>query len=113
MSEESEKVEEEKQATSNSEKDGWSPSFDCYFQDLPEKIQKSVRKAIRMYEESPRAKGLMLHRLKDNKRGSHFDGSWSVRVNQQYRAIFVIVNGKALWYWVGTHNDYNRFSGDS
>lgn len=105
--------ESETQTTSDFNKSRWSSGFQYFFEELPERIQKSVLKVIRIWETDPRSNGLKLHPLKDNKKGQHKNGSWAVSVNRQYRAIFVWDGPTALWYWVGTHNDYNRFTGDS
>jgi hypothetical protein len=32
---------------------------------------------------------------------------WSVRVGQHYRALAVEVHGDLLWFWIGTHAEYD------
>jgi hypothetical protein len=44
-------------------------------------------------------------------KGRHQAGSWSVAVTMKYRAIYVPVGGVNVWYWIGTHNDYESFIG--
>jgi hypothetical protein len=29
----------------------------------------------------------------------------------KYRAIYVVEGGLNLWYWIGSHNDYENFIG--
>jgi hypothetical protein len=29
----------------------------------------------------------------------------------QYRAIYAVADGKNVWYWVGTHAEYDIFTG--
>src|SRR5260370_25577229 len=33
---------------------------------------------------------------------------WSVRVGLRYRALSVEVDGGYLWFWSGSHSDYDR-----
>jgi hypothetical protein len=32
---------------------------------------------------------------------------WSVRVGKHYRALALDVDGGLLWFWIGTHADYD------
>lgn len=32
---------------------------------------------------------------------------WSVRVGLRYRALAVDVDGGLLWFWIGSHTDYD------
>ncbi len=36
---------------------------------------------------------------------------WSVRVGLHYRAVAVEVLGGLLWFWIGSHEDYNKLMG--
>ena len=36
---------------------------------------------------------------------------WSVRIGLRYRALAVEVDGGYLWFWIGSHADYNRLVG--
>jgi hypothetical protein len=51
--------------------------------------------------------------LKDTKKGEHVPDSVSISITMQYRAIFVVVDGINVWYWIGSHSEYNRFTGKS
>jgi hypothetical protein len=33
---------------------------------------------------------------------------WSVRIGIHYRALAVAVSDGMLWYWIGTHAEYDR-----
>lgn len=59
----------------------------------------------------PHHPSFRLHELEDNKKGEHVPGSFSVSITRQYRAIFVHENGVNVWYWIGTHADYDVFTG--
>jgi len=39
------------------------------------------------------------------------DNLWSVRINEQYRAVGVRSGDTVEWIWIGTHNEFdNLFS---
>jgi hypothetical protein len=33
---------------------------------------------------------------------------WSVRVGKKFRALAVEVEGGLLWFWIGTHPEYEK-----
>ena len=33
---------------------------------------------------------------------------WSVRVSRTYRAVAVEAGGDFIWFWIGTHGDYDK-----
>jgi len=33
---------------------------------------------------------------------------WSVRVGFHYRALGVTIEGGVLWFWIGTHAEYDK-----
>jgi hypothetical protein len=36
---------------------------------------------------------------------------WSVRVGQHHRALGVDIDAGILWFWIGTHAEYDRVVG--
>ncbi len=51
------------------------------------------------------------HTLADSDKGQHRNGSRSVSISAQYRAIYVVDGDTNVWYWIGSHSDYNHFVG--
>lgn len=78
---------------------------------LPDKIRRLALLAFRAFLRDPSHHSLRHHQLNDNDRGSHRTGSYSVSINMQYRAIYTRDGDTNVWYWVGTHADYDRFTG--
>jgi hypothetical protein len=39
------------------------------------------------------------------------DGFWSVRVGIHHRALAIDVEGGVLWFWIGSHAEYDRITG--
>ena len=81
---------------------------------LPKHIQDLTRAACRQFNDDPTHPSLRYHGLEDRKRGSHPPDSFSVSITMQYRAIHAVANdGVNVWCWIGTHAQYNRFTGQS
>jgi len=67
--------------------------------------------AYRQFLRDPSHPSLKVKPLHPNRRGQHPPGSISVRINLQYRAIYVEDGDDNVWYWIGSHSDYNQFTG--
>jgi plasmid maintenance system killer protein len=90
-----------------------SPDFKEKHDSLPPEVQAMAAKAFANFKNNPNHPALNVKPLYDNKKASHSPGSFSVRVNSQYRSIYVEIDGVCVWYWTGSHSDYNKFTGNS
>jgi hypothetical protein len=36
---------------------------------------------------------------------------WSVRIGRRYRALAAEVDDGLLWFWIGSHSDYDKLIG--
>lgn len=81
------------------------------YERLPEYVRIAVRASCLLFDRDPAIASLRLHELGDRKTGSHEPGSFSVSPTMQHRAIYVVVDGINVWYWIGTHAEYKRFTG--
>ena len=76
-----------------------SPRFwECY-ERLPAAVRKLSDKSFELLKANPRHPSL--HFKKTGKYRS-------VRVGRYYRALAVEVPEGLLWFWIGTHAEYNR-----
>ena len=78
---------------------------------LPEHIQEAAEGVYRRFLRNPNDPALANHSLKDTKKGRHRAGSRAVSVTLRYRAIFVTDGPTNVWYWIGSHEDYNNLVG--
>lgn len=85
--------------------------FHELFAALPAKVRATSKIRFAQFVANPCNVSLRLHKLKDHGRGKHVPGSYSVSVTTSYRAIFFIDGQTNVWYWIGTHADYDRFTG--
>ena len=66
---------------------------------LPVPIQNRALKQYRLWLADPH------HPSVDFKK---VDRYWSARVTDNYRAIGVMSGGTVIWFWIGTHDEYDR-----
>jgi hypothetical protein len=75
-----------------------SPSFWQAYAKLPQNVQALADKNYALLKSNPRHPSLQLKRV------GRF---WSVRVGNRYRALAVEVETGLLWFWIGSHADYD------
>jgi hypothetical protein len=83
------------------------------FAGLPERIQERAREAYKTFLANQNHPSLRNHTLADSDKGRHRNSSRSVTITMQYRAIYVVDDDTNVWYWIGSHTDYNNFIGYS
>jgi hypothetical protein len=85
--------------------------FKKMFERLPSNIQQLAAQAFARFKQDPNHPLLNNHPLADTGKGRHKRGSRSVWVSQKYRAIYVNIGDANIWYWIGSHADYDNFVG--
>lgn len=81
------------------------------FAKLPANIQALARAAFQLFRQNPDHPSLRRHPLADTRKGRHQTGSFAVSIDRRYRAIYVVNGDTNVWYWIGSHSDYNNFIG--
>ena len=76
-----------------------SPSFWKYYGELPKEVQNQADKNFQLL------KADMGHPSLHFKRVGKY---WSVRASLEYRALGTDIDDGILWFWIGTHKEYNR-----
>jgi mRNA-degrading endonuclease RelE of RelBE toxin-antitoxin system len=66
---------------------------------LPQQVQKLADENFKLLKENPRHPSLHLKKV------SRF---WSVRVGIHYRSVGVDSPEGIIWFWIGTHEEYNN-----
>jgi hypothetical protein len=75
-------------------------SFKKLYLSLPEKAQKEADEAYRRFKADPDYPGLGF---------KHITGQYySVRISGSYRALAMLRAGYWLWFWIGTHTEYDK-----
>ena len=75
-----------------------TPAFWAAYKALPAPVQKLADKSFGLLKAAPRHPSL--HFKKTGK-------FWSARVGLHHRALGVDMADGVLWFWIGTHADYD------
>ena len=71
----------------------------CYDQ-LPPRVRATADKQYRIWKRDPFHPSLQFKEINER--------LWSVRVTQSYRALARRRGELIVWFWIGTHDDYER-----
>ena len=55
-----------------------------------------------MFQSNPDQPGLQFKKLEGQ------DAVYSVRIGLGYRALAILKRDTIIWYWIGSHSEYNR-----
>jgi len=79
------------------------PSFWAEYRKLNNEVRQSARKVCRLWEEDPFHPSLHFKCINSD------EGIWSVRITRSFRTLGVLEGDKVTWFWIGSHDDYDRF----
>ncbi len=79
-----------------------SPAFWACYRALPAAIQARSDKAFELLKADLRHPSLRLKKI---------DDFLSVRIGLHHRALGVAVSDGVVWFWIGTHADYDKLVG--
>ena len=69
---------------------------------MPSDIKSQARRAYQLFREDSGHSGLRFKKVHET------EPIYSVRVSQGYRAVGVRKNDAIIWFWIGSHSDYER-----
>jgi hypothetical protein len=75
-----------------------SPAFWEAYDKLPEQVRALADKNYALLKTNPRHPSLQFKKI------GRF---WSVRVGLRYRALAVEADDDLVWFWIGSHGDYD------
>jgi hypothetical protein len=81
-------------------KSSTTPDFRRSFAVLPPPIRARARNAYRLWLNNPRYPGLQFKKT---------GAVWSIRVGGGYRALALLDRDRFYWFWIGTHDEYERY----
>lgn len=76
--------------------------FRKLFADLPETVQEQTRVAYRQFKEDPSYPSLRFKKVHPEL------PIYSVRISKNYRAVGQLDRDTIIWFWVGSHAEYDR-----
>lgn len=76
-----------------------SPSFWKCYSELPKDVQKLADKNYELLKIKPEHPSLHFKKISNY---------FSVRVSIKYRALGIEIPEGVLWFWIGTHSQYDQ-----
>ncbi|MXX25006.1 MAG: type II toxin-antitoxin system HigB family toxin [Caldilineaceae bacterium SB0668_bin_21] len=76
-----------------------NPSFWQRYRRLPRDIQQVADRNFELLKRNSRHPSLSLKKV-----GRY----WSVRVGRKYRAVAIDSDEGLVWFWIGTHAEYDK-----
>ncbi len=72
------------------------------FSHLPADAQNDARRSYRLFQDNPSHPSLQFKKLEGE------DDIYSARIGLGYRALAVMRKDRVVWYWIGSHAEYDR-----
>jgi hypothetical protein len=79
-----------------------SPEFWTCYKALPKPVQELADKSFALLKNDPHHPSLHFKRV------GRF---WSARIGLSYRALGIDVHDGVVWFWIGSHSDYDKLLG--
>ena len=77
-----------------------SPRFWRHYNALLPEIRKLADKNFQLFKSNPQHPSLHFERKKPD--------LWSVHVGGEHRALARQLDDNLIWFWIGTHDEYER-----
>lgn len=78
-----------------------SPKFWKCYRVLPQEIRDKAKGVYQVFQRDPWYPSLNFKRVHSSL------PVYSVRITQDYRAVGVLQEDRMLWFWIGSHSEYN------
>jgi len=75
--------------------------WNCYLK-LPPSIKKQAKLAYKQFLNDPFYPSLRFKRVHSTK------PIFSIRITKDYRALGILQGNDIIWFWIGSHADYNN-----
>jgi hypothetical protein len=69
---------------------------------MPELVKESTRKAYLLWQENPSHPSIQFKQVHNEK------PIYSARVGLAYRVLGILDDKTMVWFWIGSHAEYNR-----
>ncbi|WIG60022.1 MAG: hypothetical protein OJF49_002770 [Ktedonobacterales bacterium] len=79
--------------------------FRTLFDALPKRAQRQARADYQLFKQNPRHPSLQFKPI-----GKRDPSIYSARAGEHYRAIGILDGDTVTWFWIGTHEDYNKLA---
>ena len=77
------------------------------FSELPAEVQRQARRAYRVFTQNPNHPSLRFKPVHPTR------PIYSARISVDYRVVGVLEKDEIVWYWIGSHADYDSLLSQS
>ena len=85
-------------------KSSTTPDFWTSYRKLPAEIKSRALTAYRLWRTNPRHPSLRFKKVGE---------LWTIRIGRGYRALALLQDDTFFWFWIGTHDEYEKFLSQS
>ncbi len=78
-------------------------SFRKAFVNLPKEIKAKAKSKFFLWKDNPNQQSLRFKQIHNSK------PIYSIRISIGYRALGVRVDDTIVWFWIGSHSDYDKY----
>ena len=72
------------------------------FSYLPNNIKELARKSYKLWKTDPYHPSLHFKQIHSSEQ------IWSVRIGLKWRVLGLLSENSIYWFWIGSHNDYDK-----
>ena len=72
------------------------------FNRLPKTIKKQAKETFRLFNQNPYHPSFHFKRIHSTR------PIFSLRITKDCRAVGIQQNNQVIWFWIGSHNDYDN-----
>lgn len=72
------------------------------YRDLPKPVREQARKAYRLFKQNPQHPSLNFKSIHPSQ------PFYSARISLGYRTIGIRTEDVIIWFWIGSHADYDK-----
>jgi hypothetical protein len=76
--------------------------FLACFKQLPDTVKGQARKCYRLWKKDPYYPSLCFKKVHGK------EAVYSVRIGRGWRALALMEGVSVTWFWIGSHEDYNK-----
>lgn len=76
--------------------------FRKLYANLPKEIQKLAKKSFSHFNKDPHHPGLNFKKVHSKRQ------IYAVRISRNYRALGILKDNNIIWFWIGSHTDYEK-----
>ena len=76
--------------------------FRKLYSNLPNEIKKLSKKSFSQFDKDPHHPGLNFKKVHSKRQ------IYAVRISRNYRSLGILKDNDIIWFWIGSHTDYEK-----